>query len=129
MTNPDTNFSDSPYINYKIENDVLISTYKNDARIDLEIAKKLVAQRLSFQNGNDYLSLTDARHVKSATKDARDYLAKHDEGLIASAILGEGYVSNMIINMFITFSRHRIPVKAFQDSQTALKWLNEFKKK
>ncbi len=126
MNDVESNFSDSIYITFKIENDILIGTYKKDVKIDLDGAKQIVRQRLSFQNGNSYLSLTDARNVKSASKEARDYLAEHDNGLIASAILGENHISIMIINMFITFSKPRIPVKAFQNRELALKWLSQF---
>ncbi len=126
MNNNDNNFSDSNYISFKIEKSFLIGTYKKNLEIDLEIAKQVVQQRLSFQNGNDYSSLADVRYIKSVSKEARDYFAKQDKGLIASAILGENPLSNMIINMFLTFSKPRIPAKAFQDKENALKWLNQF---
>ena len=104
------------------------AVYKSDLKIDLKIAIEVVQQRIAFQNGNSYLNLVDARQVKSATKEARDYLAKHDEGIIASAIIGKSAISNMIINMFITFSKPAVPVKAFQDKENALRWLNQFHK-
>lgn len=126
MNSISSNSSDSPYITYKIENSLLISLYKRDLQIDIKIAKQIVQQRLSFLNGNHYLNLVDVSHIKSVSKEARDYLAKHDEGLIASAILGENSLSNMITNIFLTFSKPRIPARAFQDKETALQWLSQF---
>ena len=77
MNNIDNNFSDSDYITYEIEGSFLIATYK-EISVDFEIAKQIVRQRLSFQNGNDYSSLADIRNIKSVSKEARDYFAKHD---------------------------------------------------
>lgn len=126
MNSVDNSFANSRYTDLKIENSILFATYKPDVKIDLEIAKQIVSQRLSFQNGNSYLNLVDARQLKSATKEARDYLAKHHEGIIASAILVKSAISNMIINMFITFSKPAVSVKAFHDKENALKWLSQF---
>ena len=123
----DTRFSESKYIKLEIKDSIIIGTYTNDFQIDLEGAKQIVKQRILFQAGNEYPGLVDVNQLKSMNKEARDYFAeKGGEGLLAMAVVANSFVSKIVANMFITFSKPKVPTKAFQHRADAIKWLSQF---
>lgn len=119
---------ESTYVTFKIENSILIGIYRKDLTIDLQVAKQIVQDRLSFVNNEVYPALADARYVKLATKEARDYFATKDGTLWmpALAILVGNHLTVIMANLFMRFSKPLIPTKAFRTREQALKWLQQF---
>lgn len=120
-------FSESKYIKFEIKDSVIIGTYAKEFQIDLEIAKQILEQRILFQAGKEYSALADINDLKSMTKEARDYFAqKGGKDLLALAVIADSFVSRIVANLFITFSRPKVPTKCFQSRDEALKWLRQF---
>lgn len=64
---------DTPYVYFEVKNNILFATYKKGLRIDLQIAKKIVEQRLEFMQGREMPVIVFDDGVISITKKARDY--------------------------------------------------------
>lgn len=112
---------------FKIEVPVMTGVYAKDLVIDIELAKKVVREKLLIQQGKSYPFLADVRHLKLATKEARDYFANEGvEGMTALAILVGSYITVVTTNLFITFSKPKVPTKAFMTREHALQWLDQF---
>jgi hypothetical protein len=112
----------------KVEESIVIVRFKRGITIDLYIAKEIVKQRLEYFNGESYPCIVDIRAIEMITKEARDYFAKGDaiKGIPAGALLVESYVTKLISNLFIRFSRPSMPTKAFTSEEEAIKWLKQF---
>ncbi|WCL81956.1 STAS/SEC14 domain-containing protein [Saprospira sp. CCB-QB6] len=68
--------------------------------------------------------VTDIRLLKSASKEAREYLRNHS-GAAAAAIIVGGGLSKMLGNMYMSFSSPLYPTRIFQDERKAIAWLIE----
>lgn len=119
---------DTPYVNLRIEDSILVGTYKKDLHIDLDIAKQIVQCRLAFTRGKKMPSLIISQGVVSMDKPAREYLASNEavEGLAASAIIVNSPFSSLLGNFFLKVNKTKIPVKIFSDIPKAEKWLRKF---
>lgn len=113
----------------ELQNDILIVRYPA-RKIDLKIATNIVALRKAFAGGRDYPVLADTRKVKSATREAREYLSSADalEGLTAGAILSDSSFSVLLANFFLKVNRPKMPTRLFTVEANAMKWLEQFKK-
>lgn len=119
-----------PFGILRIEGPVMTGVYARDLVIDIELAKKLVKERLSIQQGKSYPFLADVRNLKIVTNEARDYFAKEGvEGMTALAILLGSYLTVVTTNLFIRLSKPKVPTKAFRTREQALKWLDQFVEK
>jgi len=74
--------------------------------------------------GLDKYYITDIRQLKSASKEAREYLRNHSGAAAAAVIVGGG-LSKMLGNMYMSFSRPLYPTRIFQDEKKAIAWLIE----
>lgn len=105
----------------------MIITYKKDLVIDLDIARKIVVERLKVYDGHEYPTLVDIRQAKLFTKEARDYFAVDGVmGMTALALVTGGYFTVMTANLFIRFSKPRVPTRVFKTREAALGWLKQF---
>jgi hypothetical protein len=120
--------SQSRYIEFQIENGILIGTYTRNLKIDLEVAKHISEQRLAFSKGCVYPSLLFTHYLRSVNKEARDYFAVEGvKGMSALAIVPGNFIDVIATNLFITFSRPTVPTRAFKNRTLAVEWLNQFK--
>jgi len=119
---------DSPYVNLRIKNKILVGTYKKNLRINLEVAKAIVRARISFTGKKSMPSLIMSQGVVTIDKPARDYLSSTEatEGLTASAIIVNSTFSYLMSNFFIVVNKTSMPVKMFSSTAKAEKWLEQF---
>jgi hypothetical protein len=119
---------ESSFVSYRVENALLIATYPEALKIDLEAARFIVHHRLKFTNGVIYPTLLYARHLRAVDKAARDYFAAEGtKGMSALAIIVENFISVVATKLFVTFSKPQIPIKVFKDAEQAVEWLSQFK--
>ncbi|MGV3504805.1 MAG: hypothetical protein ACO1O1_13940 [Adhaeribacter sp.] len=96
--------------------------------LELDVAKKIVEDRLALMGGEAYPCLFDITKVRQSSKEARDYMA--DEGndlVLASAILVTSPMLKMMANFFIMVNKPKNPTRMFTDRESALEWLAQFK--
>ena len=115
------------FITIKLENSMMLISYHKGLSIDLEVAKKIVEERLAFFDGKSYPVLVDGRNVKLLTREAREYFATRVgmTGVTALAILPGGYLTVIMAKLFMKL-RPTVPMKIFRTKEQALKWLRMF---
>jgi hypothetical protein len=123
--------TETPDMFLSIENETLICSYKQRLDMNLDIAKRIVQARIEFTQGESYPILIDFSHLKSATKEARDYMNDPDgglKGLVGGAFLSNSVVATVFINLYLKINKPIIPSKFFTEKAEALNWLQELKK-
>lgn len=115
------------YAKFWIENRILYVSYKPDILIDLEAARVIVADRITFQKGKPYPVLCYTEGISSSTKTARDYLAVKGSILTkAIAYLAAPTVSLAMLNFFIEKNEPSVPCEIFTSEVTAKKFLEPY---
>lgn len=116
------------YIDMTIEDGIFCMYYHPLNSMNLEVAKSIVKERLTFVNGISYPCLFDLTKVKEATKEARDYMAdKGNDLVLASAILVNSPLLKMGANFFIMVNKPKSPTRMFTSKESAIEWLGQFK--
>jgi len=121
---------ENDYVSMWIDDGILFSSYKINLAIDLERAKKIVEDRLSFTEGRSYLILIDFSNIKSVSKEARDYMNDPDgglKGILGGAFLSNNVVGTLFINLYIKINRPSTPTRFFTNKDEALQWLRKIK--
>lgn len=110
-----------------IDNGILFFEYKPNTVIDLELAMRMVADRISFQNERPLPVLCDIRGVISTDKAGRDYLAKSGSLLAkAVALIVNENVSMTMSTFYLEISKPSVPTRIFAIEQEALDYLKDF---
>jgi hypothetical protein len=115
---------------FKIENDILFCSYKRKLIIDLNVAKRIVRERLDFAEGRPYPILIDFSNLKMADKAARDYMNDPEgglKGILCGAFVSNNAVATLFINLYLKINRPTIPAKFFTSKEEALYWLSKIK--
>lgn len=125
-----TKILDTPYVHYELQEDMLIGTYKKGLKITLEIAKEVVKTRLEFIDYKPKLTLALNQGVISMDKKARDYLSSDEgvRGTIAGAIVLDTPFGSFLGNFYLSVTKPKIPLRIFSKKETAVKWLQQFRK-
>jgi hypothetical protein len=118
----------TPYIDFEIENGVLIGTYKPSVLVTLKHAREIVAARIAFMDGEQMPILILNQGIIKMDKDARDYLASAEgiKGLKCAAILLDSNFISFTVNFFLKVTKPKLLVKTFIDKKEALTWLSDF---
>jgi hypothetical protein len=116
------------YVNFEMDNNILVATYKKASKINLEIAKTIVEARLNFTERKELPVLVYNQGVVSMDKLARDFLSSTEgvKGLKAGAIILDSPFTSLLSNFFIKVSKPKIPAKTFTNKTAALKWLKQY---
>ena len=119
---------DTPYVHYKIQDQILVATYKKGLKIDGAIARQIVADRLRFAGNKTMVALVYNLGVISMDKAARDFLSSPlgNVGLRAGAIVLDTPFSVTLSNFFLSVNKPNIPAKIFSNTSQALRWLKKF---
>ena len=125
MENIELDFAKVDYSNH-----LLKIIYKPNQEIDLEKIKILIDLATKVIGDKPFCSLAVVTPGSDFEKEARDYLANHDElDYRASAVVASTIPVRMIVNMFINFSRPKIPTKLFGTTNQALEWIEPYLEK
>lgn len=119
---------DTPYVYFRIENNILFATYKKGITIDLEIAREIVATRLHFMQGKVMPVIVFYAGTAIINKPAREFFASPagNEGLSAGAIIMDSPVASVLGNFFLAITKPSIPAKTFTKVAKALEWLKKY---
>ena len=118
------------YVKFWVEDGILYFVYNPSTFINLKIAKKIVEQRIAYQNEISYPILCDLRNLKAADKAARDYMAVEGTYMAtAVALLIDQNYSERLSAQFMKTSSPTVPVQEFFSIKEAVAFLNKYKKK
>ena len=118
------------YVQFILEEGILIVVYGKDLEITLDVAKYVVGKRLLFTEGRNYPALADITKNASTNKEAREYLSSDAgmKGVLAGALQVDSAFSTIIGNFFLKIAYNKpTPTRLFSDWTSALKWLEQFK--
>ena len=112
------------------DDDILFFKYSPKLEMNIDTAKEIVRSRLEYTGGKPMYTLIDATNLKSATKEARDYMTSSEGGLkgvLGGAFLSNSVLATLVINLFLMVSHPAIPAKFFTNKDEAVKWLRKSK--
>lgn len=119
--------TETPYLKMRREGDIIYCEYTDNLHLTLEIAKVCVHARIYFTGGNSFPLLIDMRGIRSATKEARTYMASIGAMFLkAGALIIGSAVNRTIGNVFLAIDKPPVPVKLFTDEVKAREWLQQF---
>lgn len=127
-----TNYIENQYAEYWIENEMIYGVFKPGLVISIDIAQKMVRDRLKLAENVSRPAMIDIRNLVSIDGVSRKYLAGEEGSQFLTAgalIVDRNLISTFAANIFIKLDRPPIPTKLFNDSVKALKWLQKFKQK
>jgi len=105
--------------------DIIQMQIKDGFYCELEDAKKLLNYVLQLSGVKIYPLLVIYPEIKSYTKEASDFIAKHTHTL-ADGLIGTSSTFFMLGNFYLVFNKPMRPTKLFRDVEPALKWLKQF---
>lgn len=120
-------FYENEYALFWVENGILFFEYKPDVILTLNVAKRVVADRIQFQNEKSYPVLCDIRGIIDTDKSGRDYLAQSGSLLTkAVGLIVHQKVSITISNFYLDISRPTVPTKTFKEEEDAILFLKQY---
>lgn len=123
-------FYENAYAQFWVSDSILYFKYKPNLILDLQVAKQVVADRISFQDERIFPILCDVRGIINSEKAGRDYLA-HSGSLLTSAvgILVHEKVALAMSAFYLEISQPSVPTKIFKNEIEALEFLSTYKLK
>lgn len=92
--------------------------------IDLDTLEKMTVIGDTWNGDKLCANLIDLRKVLFVDSKARAYAAEqYREHVAGQAMLMENKISVYFANIFLKFSKPKVPTKLFTDEEAALKWL------
>jgi hypothetical protein len=129
MTVSENDVFENEFMRLEWRSGIIRGMYKQGP-ITLEMAKKVVENRLRFANYRDVPIMIGENGLRSIEKDAREFLSSDEgiKGLKAGAIVTNSLFSRHLANFFIRISviRPKIPTRLFSDEEEALEWLKQY---
>lgn len=118
---------ENEYALFWVENGILFFEYKPDVILDLNVAKRVVADRIQFQNEKTYPVLCDIRGIIDTDKSGRDYLAQSGSLLTkAVGLIVNQKVSITISNFYLQISKPTVPTKLFTNKEDGIIYLKHY---
>jgi len=114
------------------EKGILHNEYKNKLKINSEVAKQLIKDRIYFTEGISRPMFMDLSTFLDVDREARRILSRDGTKLItAGAFYSPNQIGALAIRIFIGFDlilngKTPFPVKAFSQKKKALVWLESF---
>lgn len=120
---------ENDYMRLEIKDGILYGLYKKGT-VDLELAKKIVQNRLDFTGNKSVPMLFKQEGLKGIEREVRHYLNSDIgiKGVSAGAIVTKSAFEAHLANFFIkiTLINPRIPTKVFKKETDAIQWLKEY---
>lgn len=116
-----------PVVIYSTGNlkDVVFLEFRNSLKVDLPVAKEIVASRLQFTKNEKHYLIIDISNVKQVSLDAKEYMQRPDAGLkniLGAAFVGTNPISALIANIFIKTPKE-FHARFFTAKEDAYNWI------
>lgn len=116
------------YGTYWISEDILFVAYKPDIAVTLKVAKRIVSDRMEFQQGIEYPVFCDLTGIISSDSQARHYLVEEGTLLIkALAVYATSTVAVRLTEFYLQTLSHKIPTKLFVNKNQAIRFLTPYR--
>jgi hypothetical protein len=123
------NYFENEYTQMWIEDEILYLVYKPNLITTINVAKKIVEDRLKISNGLSRPIFLDARNLVSVDRASMKYYKTKEsmQHASAGAFLINHPIARFIGNIFLNIDKPPIPAKIFTDKAKALQWLEYYK--
>jgi len=114
--------------NYFIDNGIVICEVNSDIILDLDMARRLVAERKKVIPAKDFPFLMIVRNYLLLDKQAFICFGSEDSltGLCASAIVIKSSLHRLLANFSLFFQKQSKPYRLFNKTSDAKLWLFKF---
>lgn len=112
-------------------NDIVIAELMHNINIDLQTAKDIVAQRLSYASNKKHYLVANVSHVLSISAEAKKYLQEPENGqknILGAALVASSPLSALIANVFIKTPTN-FKSRFFTKMEDAMRWILDQKEK
>ena len=120
------------YIEMKYDNNILIAKFINsETYFNMELAKRLVRERIEFTKGEDHYLCLYASNFTYAGNDVRKFMSNEGaQNITAGAFIVNSAFSSVFFNFFIKVSGmgNKVPMKCFTSEESAIEWIEKLKK-
>lgn len=124
--------ADTTYVSYIFHDDgILEAIYKPNVKVDEQVARTVIKERLEMQAGRSFFTLIRAEGDVQIDKAARVYLASPEgtKNIHAAAFLPHNGITVIIGNFIIQVQRPTTPARLFLDRKYAIAWLHRCRRK
>ncbi|MCC4211289.1 DUF7793 family protein [Leeuwenhoekiella parthenopeia] len=121
------NFLETDYARMRIADSILFFEYKPTQIRGIELARRIVSDRIQFQNGRAYPVLCDASKLLDADTIARNFFA-YEGTLLTKAIsfLVQPIHNKARAEFFVQSNTHLVPTGIFTNEEQALDFLKSY---
>jgi len=119
-----------PFITFSRETEgdlVVMAEFSSNLKVDLAIAKELVACRHDFTENHQHYLLIDFSNIQSVAPDAKIFLQNPETGMrniLGSAFIASNPVSALLANIFVKTPKIE-PSRFFSNRKEALAWIKD----
>jgi hypothetical protein len=106
--------------------DVVFIEFKPNLKVDLQMAKQIVASRLNFMGNKKHYLVLDMSNVRNVTAEAKKFLQLPEGGLkniLAAALIASNPVAALIANVFIKTPKD-FQAQFFRSKKDAIDWIH-----
>lgn len=107
---------------------LVFAEYANNLKVDLEMAKEMVAHRMEFTESKPHYVVIDISNIKEVTSEAKEYMQSPEGGLkniLGAAFIANNPVAELIANIYV-----KTPVdfeaRFFRHREEAVNWIKEY---
>jgi len=122
-----------PYVvcSAKKDSDIVFAEFPNNLKINLAVAREIVANRLDFAKNKEHYVIIDVSNVREISTEAKEYMQRVDTGqknVLGVAFIATNPVSALIANIFIK-TQKAFQAKFFSNKEDAIEWIVEYRQK
>lgn len=115
------------YGTYWINEGILFIDYKSDLTISLKVAKRIVRDRMEFQQNKEYPVFCNLNGIVGLQSEARHYFAREGTMLMnALALHSTSPVAIRLTEFYLKIHNHRIPTQIFTHKNFAINFLRPY---
>lgn len=123
-------YTQLPHLKIKLEDGIIFCEYEEKLLLNLDMAEKMLADRLDFQKGISYPIVIVLNGLKAADKATRKFTATEGiKGITIGAFIVQNTIEKVILNFFLSVEKPPLPAKAFTTEEDAVRWINELRTK
>jgi hypothetical protein len=118
------------YVTCQLEpSGIFFAEYASNLKVDLAIAKVIVADRMEFTENKEHYVVIDISNVKEVTAEAKEYL-QHPEGglknILGAAFIATNPVAELIANIYVK-TPMSFEARFFRNKEEAVSWIEGYK--
>jgi hypothetical protein len=122
-------YLENEYAEYWIESGILVLVYKRRLVMTIDVAKKIVEDRIKVSDGISRPLLLDGRNFLSTDRETMRYYKTNEvvRFVTSSAFITGSNLGWLAGNIFLALEKPLVPTKLFTDRKKALEWLEKYK--